>query len=64
MGRSPLSLAAVAGHEAVTRLLLERDDINVNSEDQSCRTPLSWAAEAGHEAVIRLLLKRTTSTPT
>ena len=57
-GRSPLSLAAEAGHEAVIRLLLERDDINVNSEDRSDCTPLSWAIRTGHEAVAELILER------
>ncbi|KAF8243907.1 hypothetical protein K440DRAFT_663812 [Wilcoxina mikolae CBS 423.85] len=56
---SPLSWAARAGHEAVVRLLLARDDVEADSKDTRYgQTPLSWAAEKGHEAVVRLLLAR------
>ena len=56
--RTLLSLAAGNGQEAVVQLLVERDDVNVNSEDKTGRTPLSWAAENGHDAVVRLLVER------
>ncbi|KAI9795169.1 MAG: hypothetical protein M1816_000191 [Peltula sp. TS41687] len=55
-GRTLLSLAAERGHEAVVKLLLERNDVRSNSKDKSGRTPLSWAAEKGHDAVVKLLL--------
>jgi ankyrin repeat protein len=54
--RTPLSLAAGKGHEAVVRLLAERDDVEVNSKDRFGQTPLSLTAAKGHEAVVKLLL--------
>jgi hypothetical protein len=56
--QTPLSWAAEAGHEAVVKLLLERDDVIADSKDEDGRTPLWWAAGAGHEAVVKLLLER------
>ena len=40
-GQTPLSLAAKAGHEAIVRLLIQRDDIEINSRDSEGQTPLS-----------------------
>ena len=54
-GRTPLSWAAGRGHEAVVKLLLETDKVDVDSKDSYGQTPLSWAAERGHEAVAKLL---------
>ena len=56
--RTPLVWAAESGHEAVVRLLIERDDVDVNIKDGSTKTPLFVAAENGHEAVVRLLIER------
>jgi ankyrin repeat protein len=42
----------------VVRLLVERDDVEVDSKDDYGRTPLSWAAERGHKAVVQLLVER------
>jgi ankyrin repeat protein len=50
--------AAAKGHEAVVRLLLERESVDADSKNEDDRTPLSWAAAKGHEAVVRLLLER------
>ncbi|KAF8421802.1 ankyrin repeat-containing domain protein [Tirmania nivea] len=40
------------------RLLLERNDVDINATDNNGRSPLSLAAGRGHEAVVRLLLER------
>jgi ankyrin repeat protein len=55
-GRTPLSWAAQMGHETVVKLLVARDDVDINSKDIWGRTPLSVAAERGHEAVVATLL--------
>ena len=54
-GRTPLWWAAAGGHEAVVKLLVERDDVTADSKDYDGRTPLWWAAARGHEAVVKLL---------
>ena len=56
--RTPLSLAAERGHEAIVRLLIKRDDIDVNAKESLEMTPLSLAAWYGHEAIVRLLIER------
>ena len=57
--RTPLSWAAEYGHEPVVRMLIEREEVDINSKDNRYeKTPLSWAAEKGHEAVVQLLIKR------
>ena len=44
-GRTPLLWAAGGGHEAVVKLLVERDDVEADSKDNDGRTPLSCAGE-------------------
>ncbi|KAF8541995.1 ankyrin repeat-containing domain protein [Trichophaea hybrida] len=57
--RTPLAVAAKYGHDGVVRLLLERDEINVNTRGGYWHeTPLSCAAGAGHDAIVRMLLAR------
>ena len=50
--------AAMNGHQAVVKLLLDRDDVAVNILDPYGDTPLLCAVKKGHEAVIKLLLDR------
>ena len=57
-GRTPLSWAAGAGHEAVVQLLIERDNVEINAKDGNEYTALIWAAVRRHEAVVRLLIGR------
>jgi ankyrin repeat protein len=53
--RTPLSLAAGNVHEAVVKLLLEKN-ADIETKDKYRRMPLSLAAGNGHKAVVKLLL--------
>ena len=54
---NPLQAASARGHEAVVRLLLEKD-VDVNAEGGYYGTALQAASAGGHEAVVRLLFGR------
>ncbi|KAJ5936883.1 hypothetical protein N7466_003333 [Penicillium verhagenii] len=56
-GQTPLSWAAMRGHEAVVRLLLEKG-ASLESKDRNDQTSLLCAASRGDEAVVRLLLEK------
>jgi ankyrin repeat protein len=54
-GRTPLSWAAGSGHEAVVKVLLATEKVDVGSKDDYGQTPLSLAAGNGHKTVVKLL---------
>jgi ankyrin repeat protein len=39
----------------VVKLLVKRENVVADSEDEFGQTPLLWAAEEGHKAVVKLL---------
>jgi ankyrin repeat protein len=55
-GRSPLAWAAIKGHEAVVRLLVDSGKADVDAMCDSHQTPLLYAVDYGNEAVVRLLI--------
>jgi ankyrin repeat protein len=64
-GQTPLSRAAAnvswptsKGYEAVVELLLVKDGVDRDSEDNEGRTPLSWAAWSGYGAAVKVLLAK------
>jgi ankyrin repeat protein len=58
-GRTPMSMAAGAGHKPMAILLLDRNDgAKADSEDDTGNTPLQWAAANGHVHVVRYLAAR------
>ncbi|KAJ4200305.1 hypothetical protein NW759_015882 [Fusarium solani] len=54
-GQTPLSQAALGGHETVVRLLINHSAA-VKEPDKEGRTALWWATWGGSEAVVRLLI--------
>ncbi|TAQ88653.1 hypothetical protein B7494_g3004 [Chlorociboria aeruginascens] len=54
-GQTPLSYAAMNGHEGVVKLLLA-EKVEADSKDENGRTPMSHAAMFGHAEVVKLLL--------
>ncbi|KAM0548199.1 hypothetical protein ACHAPJ_009998 [Fusarium lateritium] len=55
-GQTLLCCAAEHGQYLIVKLLLERDDVDVNHLDNEHSTPLSLAARKGHIDVVKLLL--------
>ena len=53
-GGTPLSWAALNGHEELAKLLLGRKDVNPDTLETGYRTPLSWAAGNGHQDIVEL----------
>ncbi|KAK1755475.1 hypothetical protein QBC47DRAFT_190068 [Echria macrotheca] len=56
-GRTPLSLAASYGNEAICQTLLNAPGVNPNAVDDMLRSPLWYAAESGRVGVVKLLTK-------
>jgi len=57
LGRTPLALAALNGHEKLVQEFLSRSDANAKERDAVGKTPLLRAAQEGHETIVRLLLE-------
>jgi len=57
-GWTPLLWAAARGCEDIVRLLVDRNDVDVNATGTDGQSPLSQAAKKGYEAIVRLLLER------
>lgn len=56
-GCTPLSLAAVGGHETVVKFLVtEKSDVEVDSMNMWCQTPLWHAASGGYAGIVDILL--------
>jgi len=56
-GRTPLHVAAQAGHKPVVELLVARG-ADLNARDEDSRTPLHLAAAEGHKDVVEFLLDK------
>lgn len=54
--RSPLHLAAKAGHTSLVEILLLKG-FNVAARDRILKTPLHYAAQLGHDTVASILMK-------
>ena len=64
LGFTALTWAAARGHAGVVKILLEREDINLNQPCTLCgRGPLAWAAKGGHEGIVKMLLERGDANP-
>lgn len=53
-----LMIASYFGLEAIVKLLLRMDDIELNCMNSCNRTPLSWAVSEGHIGVVRQFLEK------
>ncbi|OAL43444.1 ankyrin [Pyrenochaeta sp. DS3sAY3a] len=56
-GVTPLSWAAMYGHEAIIKLLLDTGKVDIESKDRFGWSPLLWAVQGGHGTVMKMLLE-------
>lgn len=54
--QTPLLWAAKFGHKDVVRLILAKEDVDIDTKNEWGRTPFSWAAHNGHNEIIEMLL--------
>ena len=55
---TPLWWAATSGHEAVAKLLFDKEGVDPDSKDHNSRTSLWWAAMKGDEVVAESLFNK------
>jgi ankyrin repeat protein len=55
-GQTPLLNAAISGHRAVVKLLVDKG-ADLGAKDKNRLTLLLYAANNGHRAVVKLLLE-------
>jgi ankyrin repeat protein len=53
-----LLLAAWKGYTEIVKMLLEKDDVDVNKANSRGSTPLAYAARWGHSEIVKLLLEK------
>jgi ankyrin repeat protein len=53
---TPLWIAAARRHKAIVELLVQREDVNVNSLCERGRSPIFWPSAEGDEAIVSLLM--------
>jgi ankyrin repeat protein len=56
-GHTPLTFAALSGHDGLVKLLLGREDIDPDMPSADGLTPLTFAADGGHVGIVNLLLE-------
>ena len=54
-GNTPLSWAAITGHELLVKQLLDQEDVNPTAPDKNGHIPLWYASRKEHEGVVSLL---------
>jgi len=54
-GQTPLGLAAEQGSQGVVRVLLEREDVDINATDKYGKTPLDLAVRCGYPTIKYML---------
>jgi ankyrin repeat protein len=55
-GQTPLAVAAACGEEAILKLMIAVDGVDLDFKDVHGKTALMYAAENGHEAIVKLMI--------